>query len=142
MKRVIRITETDLFNIVKRVINEQTIGNINPKNLKFGNGGKKNPSQVDDVKQLQQKLIDLGYLKITKPTGYFGNLTNSALTCYSSGKKPSECQTQTPIISSPIISTPKTTEPVSKDYLAFDGNSLKYISNGKVVKSWSAASGK
>jgi peptidoglycan hydrolase-like protein with peptidoglycan-binding domain len=48
--------------------------NINPKNLKFGDRG-------DDVKKLQQLLMDKGLLKTTsmKPTGYFGKLTRAAL---------------------------------------------------------------
>ena len=48
--------------------------NINPKNLKFGDRG-------DDVKKLQQLLMDMGLLKTTsmKPTGYFGKLTRAAL---------------------------------------------------------------
>lgn len=48
--------------------------NINPKNLKFGDRG-------NDVKKLQQLLMDKGLLKTTsmKPTGYFGRLTRAAL---------------------------------------------------------------
>lgn len=71
--KIIRLTESELKNYIVKVINEQT-SNINPKNLKFGDRG-------DDVKTLQQLLMDKGYLKTTsmKPTGYFGNLTNAAL---------------------------------------------------------------
>lgn len=99
----IKLTETDLINVIKRVLNEQSGSadlyidrisrqkldqpsptnktpqvlpsqNINPKNLKFGDKG-------DDVKILQQKLFDLGVLKTRsmKPTGYFGKLTRAAL---------------------------------------------------------------
>jgi hypothetical protein len=48
--------------------------NINPKNLKFGDRG-------DDVKKLQQLLMDKGFLKTIsmKPTGYFGRMTRAAL---------------------------------------------------------------
>ena len=65
------ITETQLNKIV---LNEQTVSNINPKNLKFGDRG-------DDVKTLQQLLMDKGLLKTTSmiPTGYFGNMTKGAL---------------------------------------------------------------
>ena len=64
-------------------INEQS-SNINPKNLKFGDGGKKNPEQIPDVKLLQQKLINANFLKTRtgKPTGYFGSLTQAALDQY------------------------------------------------------------
>jgi hypothetical protein len=79
MKRVITLTESDIKDIITRVLLEQE--NLNPKNLKFGSGGRANPNQVDDVKQLQQKLMDMGYLKTKSmvPTGYFGTLTNAAL---------------------------------------------------------------
>jgi hypothetical protein len=76
MKKTIKLTESDLFNIVKKVLSEQINNNknINLKNLKFGDIG-------NDVRILQQKLIDLGFLKTKtmKPTGFFGNLTNLAL---------------------------------------------------------------
>jgi peptidoglycan hydrolase-like protein with peptidoglycan-binding domain len=102
-KKIIKLTESDLINIVKKVLNEQSPSadlyidrianqklaqsrlssttakkiapeNINPKNLKFGDRG-------DDVKILQQKLFDKGFLKTSsmKPTGYFGELTKVAL---------------------------------------------------------------
>lgn len=79
MKKVIRLTESDIKKIVNRILVEQNV--LNPKNLKFGSGGRKNPNQINDVKELQQKLMDMGYLKTNtmKPTGYFGNLTNAAL---------------------------------------------------------------
>jgi len=39
-------------------------------------------SKGEDVSALQQVLIDAGYLKINKPTGYFGSLTKAALAEY------------------------------------------------------------
>lgn len=65
----------------KTVISEQKI-DYNPKKLKFGDRG-------DDVKKLQDKLMRNGFLKLKsgKPTGYFGNMTNSAL-ARAEGKKP------------------------------------------------------
>lgn len=77
-KKIIRLTESDLINVVNKVLKEQSENlqseNINPKNLKLGDRG-------EDVKILQQKLIDKGFLKTKnmKPTGYFGELTNAAL---------------------------------------------------------------
>jgi peptidoglycan hydrolase-like protein with peptidoglycan-binding domain len=76
MKKIIKLTESDLFNIVKNVLSEQVNNTLtlNPKNLKFGDKG-------DNVRILQQKLINMGLLKTKsgKTTGYFGNLTNAAL---------------------------------------------------------------
>ena len=100
--RIIRLTEADLTRIVKTVIKEQELmpfayqytrdrqankttpakENINPKNLKVGDGGQYNPDEVADVKKLQQKLIDLGLLKSKTPTGYFGDKTQEALDAY------------------------------------------------------------
>ena len=92
--KVIKLSENQLLNIVKSVVQEQfKQGNINPKNLKLGDGGNKNTGQVADVKALQQKLIDLKLLKTksNKPTGYFGPLTDAALKRYTNagGNKPS-----------------------------------------------------
>ena len=85
MKKIIKLTESDLRSIVKMVIKEQfNDKNINPKGLKFGDGGKLNPKLSNDVKILQKKLMDLGLLKTKSgvPTGYFGKLTKIALDRY------------------------------------------------------------
>ena len=108
MKKVIKLKESDIEIIVKRVLSEQgnmfgTAGlgidapfstkrtasqkqkvDINPKKLKMGDGGKANPKQIADVKALQQKLMDLKLLKTDTmvPTGYFGSLTQKALDAY------------------------------------------------------------
>lgn len=76
MKKKVKLTESELINIIKNLLNEQSNNSLtlNPKNLKFGDRG-------NDVKILQQKLFNLGFLKTKsgKPTGYFGNLTKAAL---------------------------------------------------------------
>ena len=78
--RIVKLTESDLEKIVKKVLTEQSSNNINPKGLKMGDGGKFNPKQAEDVRQLQQKLSDLGLLKLRQgPTGYFGEYTQRAL---------------------------------------------------------------
>jgi hypothetical protein len=106
--KIIRLTESDLTRIVKAVMNEQLFSNtplmpytyqfsnkksqqtpketpnINPKNLKVGDGGQYNPDEVADVKILQQKLMALGFLKIKNATGYFGDTTQAALDAYTS----------------------------------------------------------
>lgn len=73
MKKIVKLTESDLVNIVKKVLIEQK-QSYNPKNLKFGDMG-------NDVRELQQRLFDDGFLKTKtmKTTGFFGNLTNAAL---------------------------------------------------------------
>lgn len=114
MKKVIKLTELDLREIVEKVLNEQasmfgtagteiagyrsddsrqpnrgitTKPNINPKGLKMGDGGKADPAKAAEVKKLQQKLMDLNFLRTDSmvPTGYFGNLTQKALDAYNAG---------------------------------------------------------
>jgi hypothetical protein len=91
--KVIRLTESDLEKIVKKVLDEQSSSairgklveqNINPKNLQPGDGGKNSPEKRNDVIALQQQLINKGLLKTTsgKPTGFFGKLTRAALDQY------------------------------------------------------------
>ena len=112
MKKIIKLKESDIEIIVKRVLSEQgnmfgTAGlgtdsaissnrkttpsqkvDINPKKLKMGDGGKSKPKQIADVKALQQKLMDLKLLKTDTmvPTGYFGSLTQKALDAYNGDK--------------------------------------------------------
>lgn len=106
MKKIIKLTESDLYEIVKKVIYEQSVigapnygvmsqssaqrtskENINPKGLKMGDGGKANPAKAAEVKKLQQKLMDLKFLRTDSmvPTGYFGKLTQKALDAYNAG---------------------------------------------------------
>ena len=89
MKKIIRLKESDLKNIIRKILSEQTKENINPDNLKVGDGGSRNPKKNNSVKQLQQKLMDLGFLKTDSmvPTGYFGSMTKSALDKYNGGVK-------------------------------------------------------
>lgn len=83
MKKVVKITESNLVKLIGKIINEAALtkDSINPKGLKFGDGGKNNPKLINDVKELQQKLMNLGLLKTKsmKPTGFFGELTQAAL---------------------------------------------------------------
>jgi hypothetical protein len=70
MKRVIKLTESDLEMIVKRVLNEQLANVIDTP---------------EEIKQIQQKLIDLGYnLGTSGPkkngvNGIIGNRTKRAI---------------------------------------------------------------
>lgn len=139
MRQIIKLTESDLQQIVTKIITEQgnmfgTAGagmkapftdwksysdsrrqpvnkNINPKGLKLGDGGNKNPEKIEDVKKLQQSLMDLGYLVTDTmiPTGYFGSLTNNALKALYSGAEPTNKKKQT---TGKV--TPKTPEKTTK----------------------------
>ena len=79
--------------------------NINPKNLKIGDGGTKKPKLKNDVIALQQKLIEFGCLTTDtgKPTGYFGNKTNTSLIKYNQQGPCNKVVTD----NKPIINKPK-----------------------------------
>jgi hypothetical protein len=131
MKKIIKLTEQDLGRIINQVLQEQSnIGskeNINPKNLKLGDGGRKNPKQVGDVKKLQQKLMDLKLLKTKSmiPTGYFGPLTKSALDAYESSVLPKKSTKD----------TSNKTQPVSSKDSALSGNiDTKFKDQFKIEK--------
>jgi len=134
MKRFI-ITEEEKKDIRKLYESKE---DINPKKLKFGDGGDKLPKFKRDVSILQQKLIDLGCLKTKsgKPTGYFGSLTDSALNTYN--KKGSCKSTFTTDVPNPNINSGILDKNSS---LLFDGDKLFWLSSGSIVKSWGAESG-
>lgn len=180
MKNIIKISESDLVKLLTKVLSEQsfpgtssienmgykeratpkpkkpivkTKENINPKNLKLGDGGKKSPKLTNDVKILQQKLMDLGLLKTDTmiPTGFFGPKTDEALKKYygvsdstkttttskteaqpqtsKAAKNTAKCETGTDLVLKPGAS------------LLFDGDKLYWYTDGKLVKSWNAVSG-
>lgn len=55
-------------------------GDPPPANL--SNMGPGMPNNVEDVKKLQQWLMDQGLLKISAPTGYYGDLTRAAMAAW------------------------------------------------------------
>lgn len=123
MKKIVRISESKLIELLRSVLNEQsfpgtsslenmgyrqkrqeplptvqpkkTVENINPNNLKFG--AKDKPGDTKGpVHQLQQTLIDKGFLILRKgPTGYFGELTQKALDRANAGTKTTTQKTVT-----------------------------------------------
>jgi hypothetical protein len=118
MKKVIRLKESDLKDIIKRILSEQSKENINPNNLKVGDGGRRSPHKKNLVKQLQRKLMDLELLKTRSmiPTGYFGGMTKDALDMYN-GKvrkdKPNPAKNQKPVTTNPLKNTKQgTTNPL------------------------------
>jgi hypothetical protein len=137
MKQIIRLKESDLKNIIRRILSEQSKENINPNNLKVGDGSRRNPKKNNLVKQLQQKLMDLGFLKTTsmKPTGYFGSMTKNALDRYNGDTPKSTIQPTVP-------STGVKPSQTSKVYLLFNGNTLSWVENGKTIKTWKSVSGR
>jgi peptidoglycan hydrolase-like protein with peptidoglycan-binding domain len=158
-KKIIKLTESDLINIVKKVLNEQSgsadlymdrlnkqqlaqssfissepkkipFEKINPKNLKFGDRG-------EDVKILQQKLFDRGLLKTKsmKPTGYFGDLTQSALS-KALGKPISNTKITTPLKTK--TTTPLKTKTTKSNNLVASSqvkSQLKYLQNNNYLSS-------
>jgi peptidoglycan hydrolase-like protein with peptidoglycan-binding domain len=114
MTKMINISDSEKKIILElhkkqgyNTISEQA-ENINPLNLSIGAGGKNNPKQIPAVRLLQQKLIDKGLLKTKtgRTTGYFGNLTNAALSKYLDSSKTKV---------KPITKTKQFCEPHPKD---------------------------
>lgn len=81
--KVIKLKESDLEEIVKKVLIEQR---VTTPLLKFG---MRDENKNGLIHQLQQKLMDLGLLKTKsqKPTGYFGPLTRDAVRQFQSNNK-------------------------------------------------------
>lgn len=73
MKKIIKLTESDLFNIVKKVLNEQ-LSNV--------------VDTPEEIKQFQQTLVNLGYdlgksgVQKNGVDGYYGPKTKAALINY------------------------------------------------------------
>lgn len=134
MRKLI-ITEEEKRNILG--LYESKI-DINPKNLKIGDGKGDRLNLKKDVSTLQQKLIDLGCLKTKtgKPTGYFGPLTDKALEDYN---KKGSCKVSISKNSSDSEIDSGILDKNSS--LRFDGDRLFWLSSGNVVKSWDAESG-
>jgi hypothetical protein len=156
-KNSIKIDESQLEDIVKKALNEQSFPgtsssenmgyrsfstpqnpkkdikpkeDINPKKLKLGDGGKLNPKLIPDVRILQQKLIDLGLLKTKtgKPTGFFGELTDLALKTYYSGKVDSSKMSSKEKTALPPLLT--TTQSAPSDYLGKGGQFERELYGG------------
>lgn len=161
MKNIIKITESDIVKIVKKVLSEQKPDsampgqpdnpanrNINPRNLKLGAGGVKNPNQVQAVKELQQKLINSGFLKLNsgKPTGYYGNLTQAALNAYNGKKtqdaltgfydkkRPAATQKQQPINKGQAPVAQKKQSTINAPCVGLDKNMCSKIDSNKIIE--------
>jgi hypothetical protein len=106
-------------NAIKNTEFKNLIGNYGPNG--DGVDGMIGPKTLDALNKFQQKN------NITGENGIIGPKTLTAI--------------------KPLIKTPQTkTSPVklnkSKSYLLFDGKTLKFIINGKVVREWNAWSGR
>lgn len=69
-----------MTKFLKIIIREELKKILQEEQLKRG-------SQGEDVFSLQKRLIDLGYLKIKKPTGFFGRLTQAATKSFQEDNK-------------------------------------------------------
>lgn len=186
MKKIIKLTESDLYNIVKKVLTEQLVNVVNTP---------------EEVKKFQQLLVNQGYdlgktgqqkngvdgyigrrtrgaikdfqtKNNLKPTGVLDQITQNALSLKSlvtkqfGGKLPfdtTQIKSDTTKLKAPV--KPSIKKPTQKGVvsaaaknvakcetgtskvlatnagLLFDGDKLYWLSNGKVIKSWSAVSG-
>ena len=111
----------------------------------------------EEVKKIQQKLIDLGFLKISVPTGNYQEQTKKAVEAFqkSKGFTGKDIDGIVGPITWKVLfekSVPKKEEAAKKlvgdsnavnpnASLLFDGLSVKWIVDGKSVKEWKAVSG-
>lgn len=122
MKKIIKLTESDLEKIIGKVLYEQgnmygTAGTdmsgyrkddsrnkattqkvVTPRVETINPKNLKVGARGEDVKKMQSELIKLGFLKLSKgPTGYFGPITQKALDKYydSKGEKKPGALTKT-----------------------------------------------
>jgi hypothetical protein len=119
MRKIIKITESDLEQIVKKVLSEQK-SKWNPLGLEFGQ--KEPKSDINGpIHQLQQKLMDAGFLKTKSmvPTGYFGPMTKNALE-RAEGKPTTKTETQ-----------PKKNQKEDYNCVAISAEECKKISSNK-----------
>ena len=114
---------TDILNLLSAfgastsvVANVQTALNGQPTTAPVATSGNNNCSSIpsglavgsrgSSVSTLQQILITAGDLNVSAPTGYFGQLTNSALQAYETANNCGGTITTAPVpVSNPIIPT-------------------------------------
>ena len=138
MRNIIRLTESELVNLVKKVISE----------------GKK-PQTKDEIKKFQswvintkkdKKILGTGGDSGFGDDGIWGSKTNIAWEKYGSSYVPNK------VINNMADSLPEVAKiwynkltkgknPDGNSSLLFDGKSLKWLSNGSVINSWRATSG-
>jgi peptidoglycan hydrolase-like protein with peptidoglycan-binding domain len=161
MKKVYKITEAQLKKIVSRVLNEDM------EAVPFEGGSTKpssSPMSKDDVKKLQTALSKTEFASmLTKYTnvdsgidGNFGKGTRAALAAVQAKNKiTGETNTIGPLTKKALnfdTIVVKPTTPVapktSKEktsslaYIVFNGKTLNWVENGRVVKQWNAWSGR
>jgi peptidoglycan hydrolase-like protein with peptidoglycan-binding domain len=161
MKKVYKITEAQLKKIVSRVLNEDM------EAVPFEGGSTKpssSPMSKDDVKKLQTALSKTEFASmLTKYTnvdsgidGNFGKGTRAALAAVQAKNKiTGETNTIGPLTKKALnfdTIVVKPTTPVapktSKEktsslaYIVFNGKTLNWVENGRVVRQWNAWSGR
>ena len=163
MKKVYKITEAQLKKIVSRVLNED----MEPVPAEGGGGSTKpssSPMSKDDVKKLQTAISKTEFASmLTKYTnvnngidGNFGKGTRAALAAVQAKNKiTGETNTIGPLTKKALnfdTIVVKPTTPVapktSKEktsslaFIVFNGKTLNWVENGKVVRQWNAWSGR
>ena len=163
MRKIIKLTESDLEMIVKKVLKEQTgvgltsFGIPNLSGVKgvqqalINKGFSVGPKGVDGNFGPKTKDAVIQYQKANgiKPTGNVGPITAKSLGVQPlTGKssKPSETKSNSTSKSSAIKNVAKCetgTDAVLNPNasLSFDGDKLYWLADGKVIKSWDSVSG-
>lgn len=168
MKKIIKLTESDLVKIVKRVLKEQSVIGV----PNYGTTNFTNTNLPSGVKEVQKALIFNGFRikddgvfgpetkraiinfqksKGIKQTGNVGPITAKALGVQpltsTSGQKSTEKKSglsNTSIskekeLAKKIVGTTEVSNPEA--YLQFNGEQLQWVAGGQVIKTWKAVSG-
>lgn len=144
MSRVYKITEKKLNNLIENIINE------------LSGGEEYSLSNKDDIKYIQSKLKNTEFGALLGKTGpnkdgvdgILGPTTKRTLDKFQNKNNITDEQgTIGPktIKALNLIKSKQTNEQKltpSKNYLYYDGKTLKFIINGKVAKQWNAWSGR
>jgi hypothetical protein len=166
MKKIYKITESQIKKIVLDILNEDVVEPIMGGDESTSSTSFKKVMSYDDILKLQTALSKTEFASyLTKYTkvnngvdGIFGKGTKTALAMFQKKyniagedgymgtltKNALVKATKTPL--SVTKPQPKPTSNTSnlklKSYLIFDGETLKFIRGGKVIKQWKAWSGR
>ena len=139
MKKVIRLTESDLEKIVKRILKEQSDNKVKlVQQALISKGYEIDPNGVFDS-ETKLAVIDFQKNNGIKQTGNVGPSTAKALkvqplTLPTNNKKQQEKDIAKKIVGTTEVSNPEA-------YLQFNGKQLQWVAGGQVIKTWKAISG-
>jgi peptidoglycan hydrolase-like protein with peptidoglycan-binding domain len=139
MKKVIRLTESDLEKIVKRVLKEQSDNKVKlVQQALISKGYKIEPNGVFDS-ETKLAVIDFQKNNGIKQTGNVGPTTAKVLKVQPLTSPINNKEQREKDIAKKIVGTTEVSNPNA--YLQFNGKQLQWVAGGEVIKTWKAISG-